>query len=79
MPEQTYTVKQAIYIIENIYRAHEEDGFNELIPSWHEALVKSLDTLKNVSEKDETVEDYIGYGEYLLEEMPLLTLNKLEL
>ena len=37
-----YTVKQAIYIIENIYRAHEEDGFNELIPSWEKALKPAL-------------------------------------
>ncbi len=27
-----YSPKQAIYIIENIYRLHEEGGYNELIP-----------------------------------------------
>jgi hypothetical protein len=35
---QQYNLKQIIYIVDNIYRAHEEDGFNELIPSWHKAL-----------------------------------------
>lgn len=74
-----YTVKQAIYIIENIYRAHEEDGYNELIPSWHEALVNSLETLKNISEKNETIEDYINYGEYLLEDMQILEIHELAL
>jgi len=28
-----YSLKQAYYIAENILRAHEEDNFNELIPS----------------------------------------------
>lgn len=73
----TYTIKQAIYIIENIYRAHEEDGYNELIPSWHEALIKSLNTLKNTSIKDETIEDYISYCEYLLEDMQVLQIHEL--
>ena len=27
-----YSPKQSIYIIENIYRLHEEGGYNELIP-----------------------------------------------
>ena len=81
LPEtvEFYTIKQAIYIIENIYRAHEEDGFNELIPSWYTALNRSLETLENVIEKNETVEEYIEYAEYLLDNMPLLTLNALSL
>lgn len=74
-----YTVKQAIYIIENIYRAHEEDGFNELIPSWHQALVSSLNTLKNVEQRTETIEDYISYCEYLLSDMQILELHVLKL
>lgn len=69
-----YSVKQAIYIIENIYRAHEEDGFNELIPSWDKALHECVATLKDAT-KSETVEDYIEYGEYLLDVMPLLQLH----
>ena len=74
-----YTVKQAIYIIENIYRAHEEDGYNELIPSWHEALVESLKTLKNNPIQNQDIEDYIGYAEYLLSDMQILKLNILKL
>ena len=73
-----YTLKQAIYIIENIYRAHEEDNFNELIPSWHRALMDSLMTLQSV-EQDRTVIDYIDYCHYLLETMPLLELHVLEI
>ena len=72
-------IKQAIYIIENIYRAHEEDGYNELIPSWHEALIKSLKILREVPNKNETIEDYIGYCEYLLDDMQLLEMNILVL
>lgn len=72
-----YTVKQAIYIIENIYRAHEEDGFNELIPSWYIALNCSLQTLLNVPNKNETINDYIQYAKYLLEDMQVLELHSM--
>jgi len=72
-----YSLKQAIYIIENIYRAREEDGFNELIPSWYEALKECLVTLNNQQCKTDIVETYINYANYLLSEMPLLTLLKL--
>lgn len=74
---ERYTIKQAIYIIENIYRAHEEDGFNELIPSWHEALINCLIVLKNTPDKNQTVLDYIQYGEYLIDDMQLLELHEL--
>lgn len=71
-----YTLKQAIYIVENIYRAHEEDGFNELVPSWYEALCEAKKTLIQ-SEKTQTIEDYIEYCDYLLETMPILKLHTL--
>ena len=74
-----YTVKQAFYIIENIYRAHEEDGFNELIPSWHQGLIDSLDALNRVTEKNQAILDYISYAEYLLSDMQLLELHPLDL
>ena len=74
-----YTIKQAIYIIENIYRAHEEDGFNELIPSWHQGLVDSLASLRQSGQTTKTVMNYIKYGEYLLADMQLLELHPLEL
>lgn len=74
-----YTVKQAIYIIENIYRAHEEDGFNELIPSWYQGLIDSLDVLNRVTEKNQVILDYIRYAEYLLSDMQLLELHPLDL
>ena len=74
---ERYTIKQAIYIIENIYRAHEEDGFNELIPSWHEALNNCLIVLKNTPDKNQTILDYIQYGEYLIDDMQLLELHEL--
>lgn len=69
-------IKQAFYIINNIYRAHEEDGFNELIPSWHNALMQSLSVLKNVNNPEKNVIDYIRYAEYLLDDMQLLKLHK---
>lgn len=73
---KTYTLKQVIYIIENIYRAHEEDGFNELVPMWHEALNDCLKVLHN-SEQTETVTDYIGYAEYLLRDMQVLKVHRM--
>lgn len=72
-----YTIKQTLFIIENIYRAHEEDGFNELIPSWHKALIDSLNVLNNTPNKNQTIYDYIQYGEYLLDDMQILKLHKL--
>lgn len=71
-----YTLKQAVYIVENIYRAHEEDGFNELVSSWYEALCEAKRTLIQ-SEKTQTTEDYIEYCDYLLETMPILKLHTL--
>lgn len=73
-----YGVKQAVFIIENIYRAHEEDGFNEMVPIWYEAILESLDILCN-SERTNLVKDYIEYAEYLLTVMPVLKLNALSL
>lgn len=75
---QKDSIRTAIYIIENIYRAHEEDGFNELIPSWYEALNYGLNILRSVKIKDNNVETYIEYGEYLLSDMQLLELHVLE-
>lgn len=73
-----YSTTQAMYIIENIYRAHEEDNFNELIPSWYNALMESLDVLMS-AEPNRTIEDYIEYCHYLLETMPLLKLHSIEI
>jgi hypothetical protein len=76
--EMKYSVKQAVFIIENLYRMHEEDGINELTPKWNDALRESIKTLKSVEEKTQTIEDYIQYGDYLLSDMQLLTLNVLQ-
>ena len=76
--ETKYSVKQAIYIIENLYRMHEEDGLNELIPKWHDALRDSVEVLNLVKEKDQTFSDYIEYGKYLLSDMQVLTLNVIQ-
>ena len=73
-----FSLKQAYYIIDNILRAHEKDGFNELIPSWHTALLDAMKTLKH-AERTKTVEDYIERGEYLLRVMPPLELHRLEI
>lgn len=73
-----YSVKQAMYIVENIYRAHEEDGYNELIPSWYEALNESMEVLLT-AEQTQTVVDYIEYCNYLLETMPVLQLHPLKI
>ena len=76
--ETKYSVKQAIYIIENLYRMHEEDGLNELISKWHDALRDSVEVLNLVKEKDQTISDYIEYGNYLLSDMQILTLNVIQ-
>jgi hypothetical protein len=76
--EMKYSVKQAVFIIENLYRMHEEDGINELTPKWNDALRESIKTLNSVEEKTQTIEDYIQYGDYLLSDMQLLTLNVLQ-
>ena len=73
--ETKYSVKQAIYIIENLYRMHEEDGINELTQKWNDALNESLKVLNSTKEKTQTISDYIEYGEYLLSDMQVLTLN----
>ena len=67
-----YTLKQAVYITENILRAHEEDGFNELVPKWNKALHDSLNTFlyyKNSGSNIDYIGDYIDYCEYLFRVM----------
>ena len=76
--ETKYSVKQAIYIIENLYRMHEEDGLNELIPKWHDALRDSVEILSSTKERTQTISDYIEYGKYLLSDMQVLTLNVIQ-
>ena len=76
--ETKYSVKQAIYIIENLYRMHEEDGLNELIPKWHDALRDSVEVLNSTEERTQTISDYIEYGEYLLSNLQVLTLNVIQ-
>ena len=73
------TVKQAVYIIENIYRSNEEDGVYELIPSWNHALKKAISTLEKATDYSdrELINQYIKYGEYLMRTMPAVTLHKL--
>ena len=73
--ETKYSVRQAIYIIENLYRMHEEDELNELIPKWHDALRDSVEVLNLTKEKTQTISDYIEYGNYLLSDTQILTLN----
>ena len=73
-----YSLKQAFYIAENIIRAHEEDDFNELIPSWYDALQEAIKTFK-ASKQTQSVIDYIEYCEYLLKTMPVLKLEKLNI
>lgn len=77
VPGLKYSLKQAYYITENILRANEEDGFNELIPSWYDALHEALNTFR-ASEQTQSVEDYIEYCDYLLKTMPQLELHKNE-
>ena len=73
--ETKYSVEQAIYIIENLYTMHEDNAINELTPKWHEALIESMKVLNSTEERTQTISDYIEYGEYLLSNLQVLTLN----
>lgn len=66
-----YSIKQAIYIIENLYRLHEENRLNELTPKWADALKESMSTLRK-SINTQTITDYLEYGEYLLSDTQIL-------
>lgn len=76
--EFKYSIKQSIYIIENLYRLHEENKVNELTPKWADALKESMKTLRK-STKNQTISDYIEYGEYLLSDMQILELNTINI
>lgn len=71
-----YTI---VYIIENLYRMHEENGVNELTPKWNDALRESMKVLNSTKERTQTISDYIQYGEYLLDDMQLLKLHVLNI
>ena len=68
-------VNKAIFIIENTYNLHYEDGFNELLPEWYELLSQSIDILKNSNVQDGTIKQYIETSQHLLQEMPVLELG----
>lgn len=72
-----YNVKQAMYIIDNVYRCNEEDDINEMLPSWYRAMMDSIHTLESIENKERYIERYIKTAYYLLEKMPVLTLNKM--
>ena len=71
-----YSLKQCYYIIDNIYRLHEEDEFQELLPTWYQALLDTLYILRNCNTQTQTICNYIEYAIYLLENMTVLTLSK---
>lgn len=54
---------------------HEEDSINELTPKWNDALRESMKVLNSTKERTQTISDYIEYGEYLLSNLQVLTLN----
>lgn len=72
-----YNVKQAMYIIDNVYRCNEEDGFNEMLPSWYQALLQSIRTLESVENSENYIKRYIDTAYYIIEKMPVLTLNRM--
>ena len=72
------SINDAIYVVENIIRAYEEDGFNELVPQWKEVLQMALSTLES-EEPNDYFSGYIDYAKYLLKTMPLLELHELKL
>ena len=77
-----YSLTQAEYIVDNIYDAHTEQGFNEMIPSWYQALTDALETFKwskANGEAEEYADDYIESCEFLFNDMPLLELHELKL
>jgi hypothetical protein len=43
--ETKYSVKQAIYIIENLYRMHEEDSINELTPKMERCIERMYESV----------------------------------
>ena len=71
-----YSLNQCYYIVNNIYRLHEEDGYNELLPSWHAALIDCLYVFQN-EEKTDTISSYIDEINYLLSDMQVIELHKL--
>lgn len=73
-----YTVKQAVYIVENILRNFTENYYYELIPEWKEALQDCLKVFQSHPEVSYS-EDYIEYIEYLLNHMPVLELHPLNI
>lgn len=69
-------VNKAITIIENIYTYHIEDGFNEMTPFWFKSIKFALSILNKFPQKDKMINKYIQMGNDLIDEMPLLKLNK---
>lgn len=71
------TIKQAIDIIDRSYRANNDDGFNELTPSWHRSLRSSLIRLKMAAHPNQTILEHIDRADYLMGDVVPLRLHML--
>ena len=74
--DYAFQVNKAITIIENIYNYHIEDRFNEMTPFWNKSIKWAIATLQQTPKKDKTIKRFIQTGLDLIEEMPLLKINK---
>lgn len=74
-----YNIKQCYYIIDNIYRLHEEEYFYELLPSCHQALLEISIELESHDSESDTISLYKEYAAYLLKHVPVLKLHEMKM
>ena len=73
----TDDINKALMIIENIYVYHIEDRFNEMPPYWYKCIKWAIKILNETTNKDKNINKYIQMGFDLIDEMPLITINKI--
>lgn len=74
----TQEESQSMYIIDFINDCYNYRKIDELTPSMHNALAKSVLCLKNSSHINPTIKSYVQIGEYLLSDMEVFELHKIK-
>ncbi len=74
-----HDVSGALKFISGLHELHIVDGFGEMLPEWHDALIDSIDLIKGKADEIPMYEDYLKMAQMCLDEMDILEFRKIKL
>lgn len=72
-------VSGALKFISGLHELHTVDGFGEMLPEWHDALIDSIDLIKGKVSEIPMYENYLKMAKICLDEMDILEFRKIKL